>query len=206
MVNIIRNDISERYNVDSNRLNASDNYVRNLARNVTRGLYVDIRDNLKTCLRGECRAIGFETSVNIKDKQNNDNFFLQSYFVYRITVTDKEKVITFHNLKMAATLRGRGVLTGVLRQLEAFCDTNGVTIEITELGNLQLAFYLGTKRGYDLYSGVRGSEKRLNRATLNRLEPMVKAHTMARSFPARLKIVREMGKNKPEFAVRKPRK
>ena len=204
MPTIVRNDISNRYNVNTNKLSGSNDYARNLARNVTGALYRDILKNLKVCLKSGCnKNTPFETSVNIS---NGTDFYLESFFVYRITAKGDERVISFKNLKLASSLRGMGVLTGVLRQLEPFCDANGVTIEVTELGNLQLAMYLGTKRGYDLYSGVYGSGSRLNKNALNKLVPLVKKHANAKSFMAKLGLVKEMGKNKPEYAVRKPQK
>jgi len=206
MPTVIRNDMSNRYNVDTNKLTSSENYVRNLARNVTGALYRDIITNLKDCLATGCDNKVFETSVDIKNNKNSNEFYLQSFFVYRITVKGNQRIISFKNLKLTSSLRGMGVLTGVLRQLEPVCDANGVTIEVTELGNLQLAMYLGTKRGYDLYSGVRGSEKRLNKNTINKLVPLVKKHANTKSFMAKLGIKKEMGKNVPEFAIRKPRK
>lgn len=206
MPTVIRNDISNRYNVDSNKLTASENYVRNLARNVTGALYRDILANLKSCLKSGCKSMAFETSVNIKNNKKSNEFYLDSFFYYRVTVKGDQRVISFQNLKLTSSLRGMGVLTGVLRQLEPFCDANGVTIEVTELGNLQLAMYLGTKRGYDLYSGVYRKGSPLNKSTLNKLTPLVKKHANTKGFVAKIGVVKEMGKNKPEYAIRKPKK
>lgn len=203
MPNIFRKNIRNQYNVDAqvirNRV-----YAKNVAMNYTNVIYDDILNNLAFCIESNvCKKQQFETVAQVT---NDINFYLDTSFVYR--VDSKTKTITFENLKVASTLRGMGILTNVLRKLETYADLNDVIIEVAELGNVQLAMYLGKRRGYKLYTG-----RDMKKAVTNfeAAEPYLRRIEKASKegkFMDRMKAEREMISLdlRPSYAIRKPKK
>jgi len=59
--------------------------------------------------------------------------------------------IRFYDLRINESLKGQGIFTSILGRIEKYCDRSKTTIIVSEFANQRLAYYLGTKRGYNLH-------------------------------------------------------
>ena len=110
----------------------------------------------------------YDSHVTAKVGNNNNNETILVSFKYRISVgksnggylnlkinNPKPKVfknfIRFYDLRIDEALRGQGIFTSVLGRIEKYCDRSKTTIIVSEFANQKLAYYLGSKRGYNLH-------------------------------------------------------
>ena len=61
--------------------------------------------------------------------------------------------IRFTNISIDDTNRGNGIFTEIIKKIEEVCDDLRCTIIISEFQNQKLAYNLGTKRNYLLFTG-----------------------------------------------------
>lgn len=122
----------------------------------------EILSNLELCLPNKCnrRTFTFDSYVS-------GNESILASFKYRIVTNSPngylnlkinnpnpntfKNFIRFYDLRIDESLRGQRIFTDVLNQVERYCDKHKVTIIISEFANQKLAYYLGSKRGYNLH-------------------------------------------------------
>ena len=127
----------------------------------------DILSNLYSSLLVKHKnARSYDSKVVVKTNANENETILVS-FKYRIVTNSPngylnlkinnpnplilKNFIRFYDLRVDESLRGQGIFTTVLSRIEKYCDTTKTTIIVSEFANQKLAYYLGSKRGYNLH-------------------------------------------------------
>jgi|ETNvirnome_6_100_1030635.scaffolds.fasta_scaffold00163_15 GNAT superfamily N-acetyltransferase len=105
--------------------------------------------------------------------------------------------IRFYDLRINESLRGQGIFTDILGRIEKYCDRTKTTIIVSEFANQKLAYYLGTKRGYNLH---------INKNTKTNLNLMRKFLNNTKNLSLFERIQRKgIPGEKAEYAIRFPK-
>lgn len=132
-----------KYNMNTEQFK-NNNYKKNISDAYIEYMWMDIVNNMIQA--GSRDGQQYTTSASVVNK--DDMWGLHAQFVYRLFPSRKE--IAFYNLSVDSPIRGHGILGKILDKVE---QVPGWSVSVRDLGNKDLAYYLGKKRGYSVFTG-----------------------------------------------------